>query len=367
MSPFGQLRRWLTITLPQRFSSWLLHSYRRPVGLYLGVVVVPFFLIVGSTYRSSVALWRRHTMDNLRVMARLGSEILGETLDETLMLEQLVAAQPAFVEAVAQADAPAVQHQLEDAFHFIRRVNTALVVSPEGRVLAAAPDQGMAGRSIAEHESFQEPKQHGWRPAISGVYLREGPELEKVVSLSLPIRQGERVVGLLQVEQRIEEIKSWLQKIRVSPRGFLYVVDQHDRLVVFPYQLIPGTPLVVSDWPPVARPASDAGGTLVYRSAKTGERWLAGVYPVGRIGWRVVTTQPERAALQTLRAVFAVLALLVLLAVGLVAAVGSRWLRMHAFSLQLLQQNARLLKQLQQRRFYGQGEGPPLDNPEPSA
>ena len=33
-----------------------------------------------------------------------------------------------------------------------------------------------------------------------------------------------------------------------------------------------------------------------------------------------------------------------------------------AFSLQLLQQNARLLKQLQQRRFYGQGEGPPTED-----
>ena len=195
--------------------------------------------------------------------------------------------------------------------------------------------------------------------------MREGPALEKVISVSFPILQGERLVGLLQVEQRIEDVKSWLQKIRVSPRGFLYVVDQHDRLVVFPYQLVPGKPMTVSSWPPVAQPPGETGSTLLYRSAKTGERWLAGVYPVGRLGWRVVTTQPEQAALQTLRGVFAILALLVVAAVGLVGVVGSRWLRMHAFSLQLLQQNARILKQLQQQRFYGRGAGPPLEESDP--
>ena len=170
MSLFGRLRRWLTVTLPQRVSSWLLHSYRRPLGLFVGIVVVPFFLIVGVTYRVSVSLWRQRTMDNLRVMARLGAEILAETLDETFLLEQLVAAQPDFADAVARADGPAIQRSLQDAFHFIRRINMVLVVSLEGQVLAAAPDpQGMAGRSIADHESFQASRQHGWQPAISGV------------------------------------------------------------------------------------------------------------------------------------------------------------------------------------------------------
>ena len=102
---------------------------------------------------------------------------------------------------------------------------------------------------------------------------------------------------------------------------------------------------------------------MAFRSEKTGKRWLAGLYPVGRTGWRVVTVQPEAEALRTLRGVFLVLGLLVLVAVSLIAAIGSRWLKVHAFSLDLLQQNARVLKQLQQRRFYG-GEGPITDEPE---
>ncbi|MBI4598047.1 MAG: cache domain-containing protein [Candidatus Omnitrophica bacterium] len=364
MRRLRQAHHWLTVTLPEQCSAWLLHSYRRPVGLFFGLIVLPCLIIATATYALSVALWRRQTMENLRVMARLGAEILTETLDQTLLLEQLIAAQPKIVHTFERANASPMQEALEEAVQFIPRINMIMITTLEGQVIAAVP-QAPVGTNIAGYEVFQTAKRQAWQPTISGVYLRDGPAIEKVVSLSVPIRSGERVVGRLQVEQRIEEIKSWLQKIRVTPQGFLYVVDQHDQLVVFPYQLIPGKPLPVSHWPPVAHPIGEDGGTLMYRSAKTGDRWLAGVYPVGALGWRVVTTQPEQAALKTLRRVFWVLALLVLLAVALVAAVGSRWLKLHAFSLDVLKQNARLLKQLQQRRFFDQGEGPPLDNPEP--
>lgn len=363
MSLLRRLRQWLAVTLPQHVSAWLLQSYRRPLGLFLGVVALPFVLIVGATYSISVSLWRRQTSENLRVMARLGAEILTETLEETLLLEQLVASRPEFVQAALRAEPAELQQLLEEAARFIRRTNLLMVVSPEGRVLAATPDpDGLAGTSLTGREPFQAIQRRHWQPAVSGVYLREGPSLEKVVGVGWPLEQDGRVVGLLLVEQRIETIKSWLQKIRVEPEGFLYVVDQHDRLVVFPYQTVPGRPLVVSRWPPVAFPAGEEGGALMFRSGRPGKRWLAGVYPVGQIGWRVVTVQPEQAALKTLRGVLAVLGFLILAAVGLVALVGSQWLRVHAFSLDLLKRNARIMQRMQQDR---PGGNPLLDDPEP--
>ena len=355
--------RWLTVTLPERFSVWLLRSYRRPLGLFLIVVVLPFCLILGATYQVSISLWRRHTMQNLRTMAQLGAEILTETLDETLSLEQLLAAQPEFTQAVARGDGAAIQSLLEQNIRFLPNIHMAHVVRPDGRIMAAVPNDGRTDAGVDHLAAVQFALEGEGQPSVSAVYLRKGSEvIEKVVSIGWPLNDGERFTGVLQVEQRIEDIKSWLQKVRVQPRGFLYVVDQRNQLVVFPYQTVPGKPLMVSDWPPVAHALDARGNTLMFRSEKTGDVWLSGMYPVGDIGWRVVTVQPERAALHTLRSVLAVLGALIALAAGLIAAVGSRWLKVHAFSLQILQQNARLLKQLQQRRFYGQGEGPPLED-----
>ena len=45
-------------------------------------------------------------MENLRVTARLGAEILTGTLEQTLLLEQLVAARPELLDAVERAGPP---------------------------------------------------------------------------------------------------------------------------------------------------------------------------------------------------------------------------------------------------------------------
>jgi hypothetical protein len=129
-------------------------------------------------------------------------------------------------------------------------------------------------------------------------------------------------------------------------------------LVAGPFQVLPGRPKVVSDWPTVAQPLSPQGAAIQFNDQRTGERWLAGIYPVGTTGWRVVAVQPERAVFLLLHRVFWPMGLLVALLLGLVIIVGLRWVQLQTFSLQLLKQNAKLLKQLQQRRTLEQGKPP---------
>jgi hypothetical protein len=145
--------------------------------------------------------------------------------------------------------------------------------------------------------------------------------------------------------------------VRVEPGGFTYVVDHRGQLVVFPFQAIAGRPTVVSSWPPVAARLPPEGTTMSFTDQRSGRTWLAGAHPVGGTGWRVVAVQPEAEALQTLRRVFVALGLLVAL-MSIVAAIGiSRWVRLHAFTLQMARQNAKLLKQLNQSRLLDRGKG----------
>ncbi|MBI4342155.1 MAG: cache domain-containing protein [Candidatus Omnitrophica bacterium] len=345
------LRRWFTQTLPDAYSSWILEGHRRPLTFLLALVVLPLAAIFFLTHLMNVSLWREQSLKNLQVTARLASEIIDETLTESFRFEQLLAAQPEFRQAMRRRDRVQLTPRLQQTLAFTPRVEAALVMTPEGQVVASMPESpALAGRSLMDDEPFLGAQQGGWHPYVSAVYLREGPLIEKVVGVVWPVLDEGEVIGLLQFQHQVEEVKSWLQKIRVEPDGFLYVVDHHSQLVIFPFQILPGKPRVVSDWPPVALPLTDEGASLAFTDRRGGHRWLAGVCPIGTTGWRVVAVQPEGSALRVLHRILWPLGILVGLLALILVAVSMRWAQVQSLSLRLLRQNTKLLKQSQQRR-----------------
>jgi len=133
------------------------------------------------------------------------------------------------------------------------------------------------------------------------------------------------------------------------------VTDHHDQLVVFPFQVLPGKPKVVSDWPQVAVELSESGTSLRFEDSKH-RPWLAGAHPVGATGWRVVAVQPERAALRVLDRLLLLMGLVVGVLALLLVLFSVRWAQLQESTLQLLRQNTKLLKQLQQKRTIGRKE-----------
>jgi hypothetical protein len=351
----GALRTWITVRLPATFSNWMLKAYRRPVQSILGLVILPLAVLFLSTQLINISLWRKQTLRNLGVTAKLASEIITGSLEETFRFEDLLIARPEFVEAVRLGDEPSISRQLGEILNLLPPVDQAMVVSLSGRVIAAYPSQPeLLGQDVSAQDAFAGASRDGWQPYISAVYLRGGPELEqmeKVVGVSLPVMDGETVVGLLQFQHRVEEVKSWLQKIRVDPEGFLYVVDHRQQLVVYPFQILPGKPKVVADWPPVAQPLTDdEGSTMAFRDPRTGRRWLSGIHPIGAIGWRVVAVQPEGAALGVLYRTLWFLGVVVAALALLLVAVSLRWAQVQESSLRMLQQNTKLLRDIQQQQ-----------------
>jgi hypothetical protein len=365
--PLASLRAWITVRLPAAFSNWMLQAYRRPVQSILGLVILPLGVLFLATQLVNISLWRQQTLRNLEVTAKLASEIITGSLEETFRFEDLLIARPEFLEAVRRGDGESVSRQLGEVLSFLPRVDQAIVVSPSGRVIAAFPVQPeLIGQDVREQDAFAGAARDGWQPYISAVYVRGGPELErmqKVVGVSLPVMDGGTVVGLLQFQHQVEEVKSWLQKIRVDPEGFLYVVDHRQQLVVYPFQILPGKPKVVADWPPVALPLTEEGGTLAFRDPRTGRRWLAGVHPIGAIGWRVVAVQPEGAALRVLYRTLWFLGIVVVALGLLLIAVSLRWAQVQESSLRLLQQNTKLLRDIQQQQTLQRLRQPPKPPP----
>src|SRR6185295_7737927 len=72
------LRRWVTETVPDAFSGWLLGAYRRPLRFLLTVVILPLVILFATVHAIHVSLWQRHILHNLHVTARLAAEIVDE-------------------------------------------------------------------------------------------------------------------------------------------------------------------------------------------------------------------------------------------------------------------------------------------------
>ena len=351
----GSSPNWFTVRIPELFSAWLWRTFRRPRRFLFLVVMLPMVAVVVATHQLNVALTRRQALHNLAVTARLGAQIVQETLDATLRAQRILLAQPGFSSAVQRSDRQQLTQLLRNALPYIPRVDLVIVLNAQGDVVASYPeDQAPPGKHLGDRDPFLGGRNQ-LEPYVSAVYLRDGPQVEKVVGVVYPVVHGGAVVGLLQFQHRVEDVKSWLQSIRVDPDGFLYVVDHHQQLVVHPMQVLPGEPLLVSHWPPVAAPLPSDSAALRYRDAATRRVWLSGLAPVGFTGWRVVAVQPEASALQSVRRVFWTLSLLVVLLLAGLVGISLRWAQLHAFCLRLLRQNTKLLKQLQQLRTLERG------------
>lgn len=325
--------------------------------------------MVFVTHRVNIHVGRRQALRNLTVTARLASEIVGETLEHTLLFERMLVEHPEFRAAVQDRDADRLRRLLQHFLPLAPGAEAAVIVAPSGAVIAAYPDRPeLAGASLLHDEGFLGAQRGGWHSYVSAVHVRGGESLEKVSEVVLPIRDGTVVLAVLQVQHRVETIKSWIQKIRIDPGGFLYVVDQHDQLVVYPFQVLPGQPKVVSGWPPVAYHVSPEGGSLMFRGGRQPERWLAGVYPIKSTGWRVVAVQSEREAFQVLHQLFWPMGALVALLCIVVMVLGLRWAQAQQTNARLLQYSDQLARALQEASSRQSSSGPPPapnDRPNP--
>ena len=339
------------------FSAWLFRVYRRPLQFLIVIVVLPLAVIVAATHQASVAMARHQAMLNLRMTAQVAAEAVEATLSEATLFAQMVAEEPAFLDALRRRDKAQLATMLERALPRLPEADHAVVADSEGRILASVPPLSSPGAaSLIEEEGWRGAQEGGWHPYVSAVRVRDDESLEKVVDVVLPVVREDALFGLLKLEYRVEAVKSWVQRVRVEPEGFLYITDHRNQLVMFPFQVLPGKPKVVSDWPPVAHPLLPDGFSMAFQDRRFGRQWLAGVYPIGTTGWRVVTVQPLDAVLRLFYRIFLPLGLLIVLLLGLVVFVSLRWAALQALNFRLLQQNAKLLKQSQQRWTLEQGK-----------
>lgn len=334
------------------FADWLLGAYRHPWLWITNILVLPAVILCAWLYLTTEETWRKQEEQDLLVAARLASRILQEELRAALTIERALATRPTFLDAVRHRDASRAGAALAELLEMNPSMDRAVLVDPDGtlwveRKTALADSSPLPAMRLG---ALEDVPPAGWHGAISSAYVDEATGTEKLVSLSHPVQDGERLLGLLQVQYRLQRVGAWLEKVRIEPEGFLYVVDQQGLLVTYPFQVLPGKPKNVSSWLPVAGAASTHGTLIRFRQGTPARAWTAVMVRLEPFGWRVIAQQPDAALLGPFHQLAVSCFGFLLAMVGLVAVLLARWARLHRTTLALMAKQASLLRRSEQRR-----------------
>lgn len=331
---------------------WFLRLYRRPWLLIATLLGTPLLVTSLWLYVVNEHAWRAREGRDLLVAARLAARLIQEELTQSHAIEAAMAARPAFRKALKRRDRAALTSHLELLLDVTPMIDRAAILdaarTPLVEVTASSserPDPMPPGHASA---AASDPP---WPPPVSGVYLRDQASGEKAVEVSSLVHDGDATLGVLQVQYRLQELSRWFEQVRIERSGFLYLVDRRGRLVAYPFQLVPGQPKDVSGWAPVAEQASARGTLVRFAQGRPPRPWTAAVVALEPFGWRVVAQQPDAEMLEPFRRLVASFVLLTAVLIGFVSWLVTRWARLHQATLQLVAQQARLLRSSEQRRL----------------
>ncbi|MBI4354298.1 MAG: cache domain-containing protein [Candidatus Omnitrophica bacterium] len=335
--------RWPVIPL------WFLRLYRHPVLFLTTVLVVPIVAMALWLIVVNERQWRHREAEDLLVASRLAGRILREELTQTLEAEQAIVSQPTFREAVRRGDRQLLAASLRLLAEAMPMVDDVSVLDARGRPLASIPEDSRESRPVAAVEA-SDPSAFAGAPSISGVYLRSRASGDKVITVSTPITNHDTPIGMLQMQYRLSAVSQWVDKVRIEPSGFLYIVDQYGLLVAYPFQVLPGSPKNVSAWPPVAAETSAEGRLIRFRHGQPARRWTAAATTIEPFGWRVIAQQSDAVMLRPFYELVGSFAVLLLVLMAVISALVLRWARLHEATLALLAKQAHLLRVSERRR-----------------
>ncbi len=329
---------------------WFLRLYRHPALFLTTVLVVPIVAICLWLIFVNERQWRHREAHDLLIAARLAARILQEELAQTLEAEQAIASQPTFREAVRGRERQILSANLRVLAEAIPMVDHVSVLDAHGHPLASVPEASEERHAPVKSTEELDLSASPSTPSISGVYLRSRASGEKVITISTPVYNSGTAIGILQMQYRLSAVAQWVEKVRIEPSGFLYIVDQHGFLVAYPFQVLPGSPKNVSAWPPVAAEIASDGRLIRFTHGQPARQWTAAVTTIEPFGWRVIAQQSDAVMLKPFYELIGSFAGLIVLLLALIGFFVLRWAHLHHATLELLAKQAHLLRLSERRR-----------------
>jgi diguanylate cyclase (GGDEF)-like protein len=276
-------------------------------ALFLFLFIFPVIILAVIDYTNTDRDISKSIHAERRSLSILLANIIDENLDRIVDLGISYTTRPRVIEYVEKGDwkgALSIANHALDLFPYFDRI---IIYNPEGVIKADTPHAipSVIGQSRADREWYNNVKS-GWKPYLSGIYIRGAEPKIPVISVIVPIKtmtskkmavhstaSGEqKVLGILQFQVKTGIFNNWINKVDIGPGGIIYIVDQHGHLVYHPRYLKERTVTDFSSVAIVAKLLKGLGGLEENYNPIEKEERLAAYEPVPSYGWGVVITQP---------------------------------------------------------------------------
>ena len=273
-------------------------------GLLAILAALPLAMLGFYAYRITARSVRDLVNANNISAAATTGQLLSHELDRSMDMARTFAALPGLVDAVAQHDVAAVRRRLQSVVTSYPAIDRAFVADVQGVLWSDYPPVPESlGKDFAQRDWYQGVTNQ-WQPYVSEVYQRQAPPEPLVVAVAAPIRQNNKVLGILVYQYRLEEITAWLKQIRVGTSGYVFVIDHTGTVAVHPHlQLAPAQQLAYDALTPVQRALTGRSHSGQYFDPLVDQEMVATFMPtpVGKHLWAVVAEQPVAEAYAPLR------------------------------------------------------------------
>ena len=276
-------------------------------ALFLFLLIFPFIILTFIDYTNMDRDITKSILAERRSLSILSAHIINENLDKIVDLGISYTTRPRVIEYAEKGDWKGALEITKHALNLFPYFDRIIIYTPEGVIKADTPHAipSVIGQSRADREWYNHVKS-GWKPYLSGIYIRGAEPKIPVISVSVPIKtmtskktaghttaSGEqKVLGILQFQIKMDIFNNWIKKVDIGPGGIIYIVDQHGYLVYHPRYLKGKTVTDFSSVAIVAKLLKGLGGSEENYNLIEKEERLAAYEPVPDYGWGVVITQP---------------------------------------------------------------------------
>jgi PAS domain S-box-containing protein len=275
-------------------------------ALFVLLFVFPGLLLVFFSYTRFYSESTASILAEKRLLALLAANIVHDRLNAIVDLGISFATRPRVVEEIEKgnwAGAMQVLDSVPQTFPFIDRL---VLFDPDAIIKADIPPAPeVIGQSRADRGWYAGIRKN-WQPYISEIYQRGVKPRQNIIAAVFPIKKArsavspsgdeETVIGILQLQLKLEIFQEWIKRTDVGPGVFIYIVDQSGRIVAHPFMDNLEVSIDFSAVPVVQKLLQGKGGAEFYYNPVEKEERFSAYEPVKGHGWGVVVTQPSRNA-----------------------------------------------------------------------
>ena len=267
-------------------------------GLFFLLIVLPALFIAYYSYTSLRDSLDSSLKERKRSLATMLAMLTQERLNHIVQLGKTYAGRPSVQAMVKAKNWEGAMNALREIEAYSSKIDRIILADKTGTVWADSPEIPKArGKNFAFREWYKGLVQNEWQPDISRVYKRMVPPYLNIINGAFPITdEQDKVIGILVIQLRLEQFKTWDLLENLEKDETLYIVDRAGQVVTSSGLNTDSKIVSRADFDAVQLAISGKEGVAKFNHPETGKEMLVGYAPVPGYGWGVVVTQPVASA-----------------------------------------------------------------------